>query len=77
MAEEIYREWFVRRRFPGHEKVKVVKGVPETWDNTQFGKFCMLKRGYDLPDARVEPGDYPVIASTSRPTTMSSRQSLQ
>jgi type I restriction enzyme S subunit len=65
MAEEIYREWFVRLRFPGHEKVKLVKGVPETWDNTRFGKFCMLKRGYDLPDKSVEPGDYPVIASTS------------
>ena len=32
MAEEIYREWFVRMRFPGHEKVKKVKGVPEGWE---------------------------------------------
>lgn len=32
MAEEIYREWFVRLRFPGHEKVKVVKGVPDGWE---------------------------------------------
>ena len=32
MAEEIYREWFVRMRFPGHEKAKFVKGVPEGWD---------------------------------------------
>ncbi len=31
MAEEIYREWFVRLRFPGYEKVKIVKGVPESW----------------------------------------------
>lgn len=31
MAEEIYREWFVRLRFPGYKKVKVVKGVPEGW----------------------------------------------
>ena len=31
MAEELYREWFVRMRFPGHEKVKFVKGVPESW----------------------------------------------
>ncbi len=35
MAEEIYREWFVRMRFPGHEKVKVVKGVPEGWHVTK------------------------------------------
>ncbi len=31
MAEDIYREWFVRLRFPGHENVKVEKGVPEGW----------------------------------------------
>src|SRR6266545_4837634 len=32
LAEEIYREWFVRLRFPGHKKVKVVKGVPQGWE---------------------------------------------
>lgn len=31
LAEEMYREWFVRLRFPGHEKVKVVKRVPSGW----------------------------------------------
>ncbi|TSA37777.1 MAG: restriction endonuclease subunit S [Verrucomicrobiaceae bacterium] len=31
LAEEIYREWFVRLRFPGHEKVRVTKGVPQGW----------------------------------------------
>jgi type I restriction enzyme, S subunit len=31
LAEEIYREWFVRLRFPGHEKMKKVKGVPTGW----------------------------------------------
>jgi type I restriction enzyme S subunit len=32
LAEEIYREWFVRLRFPGHEKVRVAKGVPQGWE---------------------------------------------
>lgn len=36
MAEEIYREWFVRMRFPDHEKVKKVKGVPEGWQITEL-----------------------------------------
>ncbi len=31
MAEDIYREWFVRLRFPGHEDVKIEKGVPQGW----------------------------------------------
>jgi type I restriction enzyme, S subunit len=32
LAEGIYREWFVRLRFPGHKKVKVIKGVPKAWE---------------------------------------------
>ena len=32
MAEEIYREWFVRLRFPGHEQVARHKGIPEKWE---------------------------------------------
>lgn len=31
MAEEIYREWFVRMRFPGYEKVRLEKGMPINW----------------------------------------------
>lgn len=31
IAEQIYREWFVRLRFPGHHDAKIVKGVPEGW----------------------------------------------
>ena len=31
-AEEIYKEWFVRMRFPGHENTKFIKGIPEGWE---------------------------------------------
>jgi len=30
-ARRLYREWFVHLRFPGHEIVPVVDGVPEGW----------------------------------------------
>jgi len=36
MAQAIYKEWFVKFRFPGHEKVKMVKSelgmIPEGWE---------------------------------------------
>lgn len=32
MAEEIYREWFVRMRFPGYGNTRFLKGVPEGWE---------------------------------------------
>ena len=31
-ARMIYREWFVRLRFPGHETARIVDGVPEGWE---------------------------------------------
>lgn len=31
-AEEIYKEWFVRMRFPGYENTKFDKGIPEGWE---------------------------------------------
>jgi type I restriction enzyme, S subunit len=31
-ARLLYREWFVRLRFPGYEHTRIVEGVPEGWD---------------------------------------------
>lgn len=33
-ARLLYREWFIRLRFPGHRHVNVVDGVPEGWTPT-------------------------------------------
>ncbi|MEN9492226.1 MAG: hypothetical protein RJA63_2675 [Pseudomonadota bacterium] len=30
-ARLLYREWFVRLRFPGYEHTRIVEGVPEGW----------------------------------------------
>lgn len=45
-ARQLYREWFVRLRFPGHEHTKIVKGVPEGWEYKPIMKLtCFLSRG--------------------------------
>ena len=31
-AMRLYREWFVNLRFPGHETVNIIDGVPEGWE---------------------------------------------
>lgn len=33
MAEELYREWFVRMRFPGAKSASFEKGLPTDWTN--------------------------------------------
>lgn len=36
----LYREWFVHLRFPGHEHVEVVDGVPKGWKKQTFDQVC-------------------------------------
>ena len=38
MARAIFKEWFVDFRFPGHEKVKFIDGLPEGWRKSIIGK---------------------------------------
>ena len=44
-ARELYREWFVRFRFPGHAKVKIVDGLPEGWEKLRLSDLCHVARG--------------------------------
>ena len=45
MAEEIYKEWFVRLRFPECEKVEIVDGVPDGWENKELNECAILTMG--------------------------------
>ena len=36
-ARQLYREWFVRLRFPGHEHTRITNGVPEGWERRRIG----------------------------------------
>lgn len=38
-ARLLYREWFVRLRFPGHEHTRIVNGVPVGWKKGHIGDF--------------------------------------
>lgn len=63
-ARLLYQEWFVRLRFPGHEHVGVVKGVPQGWERLTLGDCLTLKRGHDLPEANRVPGTIPIVSSS-------------
>ena len=40
MAENLYKEWFVRFRFPGHEKVEMGNGLPKGWEFKKISNIC-------------------------------------
>lgn len=53
-AQRLYREWFVALRFPGHERVKVVDGVPQGWERKQLDSICYEVK--DLADPnQIDP----------------------
>ena len=64
VARLLYKEWFVRLRFPGHEHVKIKDGVPEGWERKRLGEIAPLNYGKALKkDARI-PGLFPVFGSS-------------
>lgn len=45
-ARMLYREWFVRLRFSGHEHTSIVNGVPQGWERrTAFDSIQVLSGG--------------------------------
>lgn len=44
-ACQLYKEWFVRFRFPGYEHVKINNGVPEGWSEGVIADFYQTSSG--------------------------------
>jgi len=63
MAEEIYREWFVRMRFSGHENTRFEKGVPEGWEINRLGSILEFCYGKALKARDRVPGNIQVYGS--------------
>lgn len=38
-AQDLYKEWFLRFRFPGHETAKFENGLPEGWEVKKVGNI--------------------------------------
>jgi len=57
VAEEIYREWFVRLRFPGHQSAKIAKGLPVGWEMLPLSQLVELN-----PSERLDQSEeYPFV----------------
>ncbi len=60
-ARLLFREWFVYFRFPGHEKVKIVDGVPEGWEKVPFPELIDFKEGPGLRNYQFREGGIPFL----------------
>lgn len=56
MAQNLYKEWFVRFRFPGYENCEFENGIPKGWKVEKLGNFCKITDGTHDTPAQVEEG---------------------
>jgi len=57
MAEEIYREWFVRFRFPGYQTASFEKGIPKGWHNDKANIFFDHVKGKSYKSDEILESD--------------------
>ena len=64
-ARQLYREWFVRLRFPGHEHTRIANSVPEGWDLRRLEACVTFRSGGTPSKARSEywEGKVPWVSS--------------
>lgn len=61
MAENLYKEWFVRFRFPGHETTPIENGIPKGWTIEKLGNVSNISTGKCNREDAEEDGEHPLF----------------
>ena len=83
MAENLYKEWFVRFRFPGYKDIEFEEKKPRSWKvgteekkhltpsifkYDEFKNIGNFLRGKNITAAKMVEGDIPVISAGVQPS---------
>lgn len=66
-ARLLYKECFVHLRFPGHEHVKIIDGVPDGWEKSSLGDLVNINKGKNITKDTANEGEVPVVAGGLTP----------
>ena len=58
---ELYKEWFVRFRFPGWKNAKFENGIPEGWKIVRVGDYVKIKSGFAFKSEWWQDEGCPVV----------------
>ena len=80
-AQELYKEWFVRFRYPGNEKDEMILNKTKGWSFGKSVSFCPksfanyelikigeFKRGKNITASEMAEGNVPVISAGLQPS---------
>ena len=65
---ELYKEWFVRFRFPGWKNAKFENGIPEGWKVVLASELGEFIRGKNITAEEMQEGMIPVISAGIEPS---------
>lgn len=57
MAENLYKEWFVRFRFPDYENAEFENGIPKGWEYVKFADILSFDRGISYSSEEIDCED--------------------
>jgi type I restriction enzyme S subunit len=60
-ARRLYREWFVRLRYPGHELVTIKDGVPQGWSKVTLAEAADFINGFAFKPAHLLDHGLPIV----------------
>jgi len=61
-AQELYKEWFVRFRFPGYESIKFENGIPEDWNVSKLSQISDFVYGKMPQQEHVVENGFPIFS---------------
>jgi type I restriction enzyme S subunit len=64
-ARLLYREWFVHFRFPGHEHVKIIDGIPEGGERWTLSEVADVRLGKMLDEKKNRGELRPYLANVN------------
>ena len=62
MAENLYKEWFVRFRFPGYETAEFENGIPKGWEKCRLEDIISFTRGVGYSSSEIIDGDVVLLS---------------
>jgi type I restriction enzyme S subunit len=60
-ARLLYDEWFVRLRFPGHQRARMIGGLPEGWQPVPFSALADFVNGYPFKPEELGDDGLPIV----------------
>ncbi|MBF1742106.1 MAG: restriction endonuclease subunit S [Veillonella dispar] len=66
-AQRLYKEWFIDLRFPGHENVEIVNGIPVEWEYLEFLNIAPIITGKKDANFGSENGKYLFFTCSQQP----------